>query len=207
MNTVWYDYSKVESRNGTAVAMGNFDGLHKGHMKLISMLMDVSQDNGLHSVAYTFDVHPINAIKGENTLKLIADNDYKQELLSTCDLDTLFFEKFEDVKDLSPEEFVDKILVERFNATALCCGFNYRFGKGAKGDVKLLKRLCAEREIKLTVCEEVDFEETPVSSTRIRECIKNGDIVKANKMLGRYFSFDFQVVHGDDCNAVFNGID
>ena len=79
MNTVWYDYEKVESRNGTAIAMGNFDGLHKGHMKLLSMLMDVSQDNGLRSVAYTFDVHPVNAIKGDGALKLIADNAYKEE--------------------------------------------------------------------------------------------------------------------------------
>ena len=62
MNTVWYDYSKIEARNGTAIALGNFDGLHKGHMKLLSMLMDVAQDNGLHSMVYTFDKHPINVI-------------------------------------------------------------------------------------------------------------------------------------------------
>jgi len=60
-----------------------------------------------------------------------------------------------------------------------------------------LKQLCAEREIKLTVCNEVEFDGAPVSSTRIRECLKNGDIRTANKMLGRYFSYDFEVVHGD----------
>ena len=76
MNTVWYDYGKIQARNGTAVALGNFDGLHLGHMKLLNMLQNVSQDNGLQSVVYTFDKHPINILKGDNTLKLIADNEY-----------------------------------------------------------------------------------------------------------------------------------
>ena len=61
----------------------------------------------------------------------------------------------------------------------------------------ILKKLCAEREIKLTVCNQVEYDGAPVSSTRIRECIKNGDIRTANKMLGRYFSYNFEVVHGD----------
>lgn len=173
------------------VALGTFDGIHTGHKKVL--LSDTTEYD--EKIVLMFTEHPQKTLSGKCPDELITPSK-RNELLKAWGYIPEFLD-FKEISNLSPEEFVDKILVEGFNATALCCGFNYRFGKGAKGDVKLLKRLCAEREIKLTVCEEVDFEGTPVSSTRIRECIKNGDIVKANKMLGRYFSYDFQVVHGD----------
>jgi riboflavin kinase/FMN adenylyltransferase len=146
-------------------------------------------------IALMFTEHPQKTLSGDVPEKLITDAK-RCEILNEWGYMPQFI-NFPEISKLSPEEFIDKILVEKFNATALCCGFNYRFGKGAKGNVNILKKLCAEREIKLTVCDEVDFEGAPVCSTRIRESIKNGDIRTANKMLGRYFSYDFQVVHGD----------
>ncbi|MBR7163607.1 MAG: bifunctional riboflavin kinase/FAD synthetase [Clostridia bacterium] len=196
MKTVWYDYSKIESRNGTAVAMGNFDGLHKGHMKLLSMLMDVSQDNGLHSMVYTFDVHPVNAIKGANTLKLIADNEYKEELLSACNLDALFFEKFEDVKDLSPEEFVRDILVEKLNMKVAVVGLHNHYGKNSEGDVKLLRELGQKYGFLVHMIKPLYFDDVLCSSTKIRECIENGDVEMAAELLGRPFKITKPVVVG-----------
>ena len=194
MNTVWYDYGKIEARNGTAIAMGNFDGLHKGHMKLLSMLMDVSQDNGLHSVAYTFDVHPVNAIKGENTLKLIADNEYKQELLSSCNLDTLFFEKFDAVRDLSPEEFVRDILVGKLNMKVAVVGLHNHYGKNSEGDVKLLRELGQKYGFLVYMIKPLYFGDFLCSSTKIRALIENGDVKKAAELLGRPFKIKKPVV-------------
>ncbi len=194
MNTVWYDYSKIEARNGTAIALGNFDGLHKGHMKLLSMLMDVSQDNGLHSVVYTFDKHPVNVIKGENALKLIADNEYKQELLASCHLDTLFFDKFEDVRDLSPEEFVRDILVEKLNMKVAVVGLHNHYGKDSQGDVKLLRELGQKYGFLVYMIKPLYLDDILCSSTKIRALIENGDVEKAAELLDRPFKIRNTVV-------------
>ena len=173
------------------VALGTFDGLHVGHKKVL--LSDTTEYD--EKIVLMFTEHPQKTLSGVSPAELITPSKRNELLKSWGYVSELL--DFSEISNLSPEEFVDEILVKKLNATALCCGFNYRFGKKAKGEVSLLKKLCAEREIKLTVCDEVDFDGVPVSSTRIRDCIKNGDIIKANKMLGRYFSYDFTVVHGD----------
>ena len=173
------------------VALGTFDGLHLGHKKVL--LSDTTEYD--KKIALMFAEHPQKTLSGEIPGELITESK-RSSVLGEWGYTPEILE-FSEISELSPEEFVDNVLVGKFNASAVCCGFNYRFGKGAAGDVPLLKQLCAEREIKLTVCTEVEFDGDTVSSTRIRECLKNGDIRTANKMLGRYFSYDFEVVHGD----------
>ncbi len=194
MNTVWYDYSKVESRNGTAIALGNFDGLHKGHMKLLSMLTDLAQDNGLTAVAYTFDEHPVNVLKGAGSLKLIADNEHKEELLSSCNLDTLFFDKFTDVKDLSPEEFVRDILVGKLNMKIAVVGLHNHYGKDSEGDVKMLRELGQQYGFLVHMIKPLYEDEILCSSTKIRALISAGDVETAAKLLGRPFAIKKAVV-------------
>lgn len=179
---------------GTAVALGNFDGMHIGHSAVLEKTVELSK-NGLTATVMLFDEHSLKTVTGEAPPMLMTESE-RLDFLKAKDLVTVTV-NFTDIKDFSPEEFVDRILINKLNAKAVVCGFNYRFGKGAKGDAQLLKELCDNRNIECTAVEEVLVDSLPVSSTAIRKAVENGDIVLANKMLGRAFGFTARVLHGD----------
>ncbi len=173
------------------IALGTFDGLHIGHKQVL--LSDTAEYD--KRITLLFTSHPKKVLTGMSPGELITP-EKRGYLLSEWGFTPEFID-FSEIFELTPEEFADEILVGRYGATALSCGFNYRFGKNASGNPEILAEFCRERGIKLTVCREVDFDGEPVSSTRIRECLKSGDTETAKAMLGRYFSYDFPVVHGD----------
>ena len=139
MQILFGDYKKVNSAGGTAVAIGNFDGLHKGHQKILKTLKEASYKLGIPSVVYTFSEHPINIIRGG--LKLICTNQRKEELVEKEKVHTLFFDDFKNVCDLSPEEFVRDILVEKLNIKVAVIGKTGRFGRNSSGNAETLQKL------------------------------------------------------------------
>ena len=185
-----------ESLQGAFIALGTFDGLHIGHKAVITAEKTEYQQK----IALMFIRHPQIELKGENPGRLIT-RDKERQVLSQWGVTPEYID-FRDICELSPENFIDEVLVKKYNAKSIACGFNYRFGKNASGDIETLKRLCAEREIKLTIVDAVEYENYPVSSTRIRKALRDGDIKSANAMLGRYFSYDFEVLHGDERGRV-----
>ena len=183
----------IEKRfEGTFVALGTFDGLHIGHKAVITS----EKTEYEKKLALMFKEHPQVTLKGNHPGRLLTPHK-ERELLSQWGVQGEYID-FNEISDLTPQKFVDDILIKKFNARSIACGFNYRFGKGASGDVSTLRKLCAEREIKLTVVDEVDYDGMPVSSTRIRNAISSGDMKSAKEMLGRYYSYDFEVRHGDE---------
>ncbi len=181
-----------EKFKGTFIALGTFDGLHIGHKAVITS----EKSEYERKIALMFREHPQITLTGKHPGLLITPEKEKS-LLREWGTEPEYID-FKEISTLSPEEFVDKILAEKYNAASLACGFNYRFGKDAKGDASTLKKLCAEREIKLTVIEEIDYNGEAISSTRIRKALSDGDVKSANAMLGRAFSYDFEVKHGDE---------
>ncbi|MBQ8209404.1 MAG: bifunctional riboflavin kinase/FAD synthetase [Clostridia bacterium] len=178
----------------TAVALGTFDGLHKGHMSVINKAV-IQKDYGLLPVILLFSEHPRTALTGKPKKTLFCGEVKDRIIRNTgCVPYTIDFNR---IKNMSAEEFVKEILVKELNAKAVCCGFNYRFAKDASGDSDTLKQLCNKYGISVTVSDEVVFEGESINSTRIRKAIENGDIRKANEMLGRHFSYSFEVVDGD----------
>ena len=181
-----------ERLTGAFVALGTFDGLHLGHKAVITAEKTEYQ----RKLALMFTKHPQLSLKGEAPGALITPEKEK-EILSGWGV-TAEYVDFSQICNLTSEAFVDDILIKKFNASSVACGFNYRFGKDASGDAKALLRLCAEREIKVTVVDAVEYENETVSSTRIRQALREGRMKDVKNMLGRYFSYDFLVVHGDE---------
>ena len=188
------DYKKVNTAGGTALAIGNFDGVHKGHQKMLDTLKKVAYDLGVPSVVYTFSEHPINVINPKNTLPLIYSNEKKAELIENFRIHTLFFEDFSAVRDFSAEDFVKEILVDKFNVSAVVIGQDGRFGNKGLGDAKLLSNLGKEYGFSVYVVEPVKVSDIVSSSTEIRKRISSGDVSGAGAMLRRPYSFSGTVI-------------
>lgn len=174
-----------------SIALGTFDGFHKGH----TAVTELAKQSAYPAFVLLFSQHPMSVITGKAPKELVTDN-IRSKLIGKLQI-TPIVTDFKKIYSLSPEEFFENILVKELNAKELSCGKNYTFGKGGKGDINILKRLCAENEIKLNIADMVTYKDKAVSSTRIRKALENGEIEDANKMLGRAFSYDFTVIHGD----------
>lgn len=181
----------------TGVGLGNFDGLHIGHMALINTLISECRLNGLQSVVYTFNKHPDTMLRKALISPLITTNEMKTRLLASTGLDTLCYQEFDEAfSRLSPEEFIKTILVDKLKIRLAVVGFNYRFGYMGKGDVEFLKRSGEKLGFRVIVVPPVKVNLEVVSSTLIREYIKRGKIERVFQLLGRHFSLYGTVVDG-----------
>lgn len=176
-------------------ALGSFDGLHKGHMSVIFRALELQRERGFSPVAMTFDVHPELILKGKAPAKLL-QNETRDKILSGLGVEVRTV-KFSEIRNMSCSEFFNEILIKRLNAGAVCCGGNYRFGKGGEGGVRTLGEICGEYGAELRVAERIDLDGAPVSSTRIREAIENGNLRFANEALGGEFRYGLTVVGGE----------
>lgn len=176
---------------GNSVALGTFDGLHMGHLSVIKSA--VACGAGSASVLL-FKEHPALTLTGKAPGRITSREDEESILLS-LGAKPVYID-FGEIRNLSPEEFFETT-AERMNAICFSCGFNYRFGRDASGTTALLSELCASKGIKLNISPAVMYDGSPVSSTRIRQCIQQGDIPSVNAMLGRRFSYKLTVNDGD----------
>ena len=184
--------------NNTAVALGFFDGIHRGHQKIIKKA--VENKNAISTV-FTFNQNPLENLKGRSPGRIIT-NEQKVNLLNEIGVELLLSVDFEKVKNFTAEEFVKKVLVEKLNAKYLYCGFNFTFGKGGYADTKYLKELCNVYDINLEVIQPVVVNEKVVSSTYIRQLIESGRVFEANKLLYKRFSINEIIIHGNKIGRI-----
>lgn len=179
----------IDSTHSASLALGTFDGLHRGHMAVIDAA-GKNADPALEIGVVTFESSPSGGaavITAEDKLKLMRE----------AGVSRVYSFRFEDIRNMPAEEFVQTVLFEKCHARRLCCGEDFRFGRGAAGDTELLRKMCAAAGVELTVLPPVCDGDEKISSTRIRVAIEVGDIPTANRLLGRPFGFCLEVIHGN----------
>ena len=181
----------LEHEGGTAVAMGFFDGIHIGHRAVIDGAVAWAKAHGAAPAVFTFQLPADNKMKGK---RLLSTED-KHALIASLGVEYYLCPQFEEIRAMTPEQFVYGI-VQDCQAKALFCGENFTFGAKAAGTPDLLRRLCAPLGVEVVVVPMTQFEEKPVSSTRIRTALEGGDIPAANAMLGMPYAIRFAVQHG-----------
>ncbi len=186
---------KTNDTAGTVVALGSFDGLHLGHRAVLDAAKELARHLHAEPVLCTFQEHPLKVLTGQAPPSLF-QGAVKDRLFQESGLDVYFLD-FAEIKDQSPEVFFQTVLLEQLHAKGVCCGFNYSFGEGGKGTPELLERLCRENGIAFSEVPAKTLDGITVSSTVIRSAIEQGKISLATKMLGRDFSFESPVTHGD----------
>lgn len=176
----------IQENHPCSLALGAFDGLHRGHMAVIHAAVRQDMDAGV----FTFTAGP----KGTSAVLTPED---KVLLLEQAGIQRLYRMDFESLRHMEPERFFQEILLEKCHAARLCCGEDFRFGRNAAGDVSLLSALCERAGVELEILPPVMEDGEKISSTLIRSALERGDIPLANRLLGRPFGFSLPVVHGN----------
>lgn len=177
----------------TAVTLGKFDGIHKGHQRILNALLE-KKKQGLKTAVFTFFVPPI---PGREDIRQLTPNDEKKEFFESYGIDYLIEYPFtEKVRHTDPEIFVQDVLCKKIGAVFVAAGSDFCFGYERKGNVALLEEMSHECGYELQVFDKVFYKGEPISSSRIRESIANGRMEEAMDMLGRPFSLSGTVIHG-----------
>ena len=179
------------------LTIGNFDGVHKGHLTLFDMVKERAKSIDGQSALMTFDPHPIKVMKPGNGPPLITLTQQKLELIEDADIDVIFCIPFtKEFASISASEFVQDILVDRIGVKEIVVGYDYTFGQGRKGDIGLLQEMGEASGFIVHVVEPVHVGNELVSSTSIRKLVQDGNLSEAKQLLGRDYQILGTVVRG-----------
>jgi riboflavin kinase/FMN adenylyltransferase len=196
----WHGLDEVPGDWGrSVVTIGSFDGVHRGHQLIINKTIEHARELGAHSVVVTFDPHPSEVVRPGTHPPLLAPHLRRAELMAQLGVDAVLVVPFTlEFSQLSPEEFVQRILVDALHATLVVEGPNFRFGHRASGNVELLTELGARYDFAVDVCDLTVQGENgdPLSSTLARRLVAEGDVAGAAEVLGRPHRVEGIVVRG-----------
>ena len=180
-----------------AVALGMFDGMHRGHQSIVRRALELAKAAKGTAAVFTFANHPLSVVAPRQRPLAIGDSELKADILAAMGVDVLFNINFtREFSRLAPEKFLT-LLSANLAPEYVVTGMNYTFGAGGKGTTRMLSRLATDYGFEAEICPTVLSEGRAISSTRIRELIKNGDLFLANEFLGRPFAYTARVIHGD----------
>ena len=194
---VFTSLAEIQNIEPTAVALGNFDGVHKGHQALIAKAAETGRRNNLKTAVFTFTNHPANVISGKTRVKNIMNFDEKVEAVAKYDVDYLFSVDFDDMmRTSSPETFCRNVLSQTLLARIAVCGFNYSFAYKAEGNPQILEEYGRRFGYDTYVIDPVYVGGEIVSSTLIRKAIDEGRVDEYINYTGRSYDVEGIVIHG-----------
>jgi len=194
---VFRNFSDYPSQKPLALSLGMFDGVHLGHKCIIDELKKVGSAHHLETAVLTFWPHPRFVFNPNEDLKLLNTLDEKTLLMEKYGINNLFLKEFDDeFRNLTGEEFMRQILIEKLNVKYLIIGYDHSFGKNKSGNFELLQKLSKELDFEVEQMEAINIHENNISSTKIRNALLAGNILEANEMLGYSYSVSGKVVHG-----------
>jgi len=197
MKIIRYSKNIMLPKKKRYIALGVFDGVHLGHQKLIKLTVDKARKNGGISILATFDPHPDIIINPESNVFLLTTLEERISLIKDTDVDVFLIIKFNKMMSkMSPEDFISKILVDSLQVKEIFVGFNYKFGFRGKGNPDILREYSKIYKFKTHILEPIIANNNIISSTRIKDYIKSGEIGKAKKLLGHDITISGRVISG-----------
>ena len=191
----------LESLNplrGSVLTLGSYDGIHRGHREILSSVVHHARARGIPSVLVTFDPHPRHVLeKDREILPMLMSVDEKLEIIEEIGLEYIYIINFtEKFSNTSASDFLEKVITPFFNPEYIIVGYDHHFGKDREGGPEFLTNFCTDNSINLEIIEPVSDDDNHISSTRIRNLIKNGYVRRANFELGSVYGFNAKVVKG-----------
>ena len=182
---------------GGVLTVGNFDGVHLGHQRMLEQLVALARELGTRAVAVTFDPPPLAILAPDRVPPQLTTTPQKIDLIRSLGVDeVIVYPASRELLALTAEQFFEGVLVGQLGCLGLVEGPNFRFGKGRAGDVALLREMCAQRRMPIRIVEACESEGTMVSSSEVRIAIGQGDVARARSLLGRPYTISGTVAHG-----------
>jgi len=179
----------------SVLSIGNFDGIHLGHRAILERVVERARELRILPAAMTFDPHPISVLAPDKAPKLISTLDQRLRLMEQIGIQLTFVARFDRTfAQLSPEEFIQRYIVDGLQARTICVGSNFNFGQGGRGTVETLRQ--HRNEFEVLEIPPVTARGVNVSSTAIRKCVTDGDVSRAFRLLGRWFEIEGRIVSG-----------
>ena len=195
---VFNSIKDLTKNKNTILTLGTFDGIHPGHLKIIDKLVDCSKEKGCRNVVITFHPHPRTVLVAGNDVKMLTTQEERKDLLEKHGVENFLTISFtKEFASLTAEEFIYDYLINGIGLSEIVLGHDHHFGKDRSGNVELLKKIGAKENFTVTTIDAFYINNEVVSSTKIRNALIEGDLKKANTLLGRNYSFSGTVVGGD----------